>query len=344
MLTVRPERIFLLSWVCLLVAIVATLLLAVPGVRYATLVTTTPTLTDENVRRLGYPLVSVLPAGFRLIAENDVRTRGLAWSLPVAAEATAVRVRGQLALLDVGAGEKGWHRAMLSVRMVDANAGKIWERHPFRGSGTQTQALDMVFLLPPEAVQLQLLLRLLYVSGSVSMEGLQVDWLAERAWVPPVLLLILALWILAFGALLVYWLHAARYQPALILSFVLVVVAVMAPGEWRGVVLHHLTPWLSDWLPARFDWRSLQAEGIEVSDYGHFLMFLLLGVALSVARPDLSAKHLLLGLLMLCLATEVVQLLVPGRDAGWWDVALNTAGSLIGLGLAALGRLGLRVR
>jgi VanZ family protein len=46
---------------------------------------------------------------------------------------------------------------------------------------------------------------------------------------------------------------------------------------------------------------------------------------------------LLAGLLLLALATEVVQLLVPGREAGWLDVGLNIGGALLGVGLAQLG-------
>lgn len=323
-------------WWWLLVAIGATLLLAEPEVRYATLATATPTLADQDIRRLGEPVVSVLPGGLKLIAADGVRTRGLAWPLPVAAESMAVRIRGELALAGVGEGEKSWHRAMLSIRTVDVH-GKARERTAFKGSGSLALAVDEVILLPPETAQLQLMLRLLHVPGTVSAQDLRVDWLVEHPWVPAALLAMWVLWLLAFAVLLFHWVHAARYRVALVLSFVFVVVAVMLPGEWRNTLLQPMTSWLNDVLLVWFNWQLPQVDGRGLSDYGHFLMFALLGAALTVARRDLSAWRLLAGLLLLALATEVVQLLVPGREAGWLDVGLNIGGALLGVGLAQLG-------
>ncbi len=174
----------------------ATLLLNLPEVRYVSLASVSPALVDEGVRRLGEPTISVLPGGLALSAADAVRTRGLAWPLPVVAESTAVRVRGELALADVGEGEKTWHRAILSIRTVDANA-KARERTAFKGSGTRFQAVDEVILLPPAVLAM---------------------------WV---------LWLLALGALLVHWLHIARFRPALVLAFAGVVVAVFSATLWR---------------------------------------------------------------------------------------------------------------
>ena len=319
----------------LVLAMAATLLLNLPEVRYVSLASVSPALVDEGVRRLGEPTISVLPSGLALIATDAVRTRGLAWPLPVVAESTAVRVRGELALADVGEGEKTWHRAILSIRTVDANA-KARERTAFKGSGTRFQAVDEVILLPPETKEFQLMMRLLHVPGKFEVQDLRLDWLVERAWVPPAVLAMWVLWLLALGALLVHWLHIARFRPALVLAFAGVVVAVTLPGEWRNALFQYVTPWVNDWLLAWFDWKLPQVDGRGLSDYGHFFMFALLGAALSVARPDLPAWRLLAGLLLLGLATEVVQLLVPGREAGWLDVGFNAGGALLGVVLVRL--------
>lgn len=318
------------SWVLLAAAVAATLLLNLPEVRYVSLASVSPALVDEGVRRLGEPTISVLPGGLALSAADAVRTRGLAWPLPVVAESTAVRVRGELALADVGEGEKTWHRAILSIRTVDANA-KARERTAFKGSGTRFQAVDEVILLPPETKEFQLMLRLLHVPGKFEVQDLRLDWLVERAWVPPAVLAMWVLWLLAFGALLAHWLHIARFRLALLLAFAGVVVAVTLPGEWRNALLQYVTPWVNDWLLAWFDWRLPQVDGRGLSDYGHFLMFALLGAALSWARPDLSRGQLLAGLFLLAMATEVVQLLVPGREAGWLDVGFNAVGAFLGV-------------
>jgi len=141
-------------------------------------------------------------------------------------------------------------------------------------------------------------------------------------------------WLLAFGNLLVHWLHAARYRVALVLVFAGVLGAVVMPGEWRDFLQLHVTTavhgWLADWL----GWSFPVAEGRGLSDYVHFLMFALLGMALALARPDLAVWRLIGGLILLGAATEVVQLLVPGREGGWQDVALDATGAVLGVLLA----------
>lgn len=314
----------------MLAAIAATLLLTLPNVRYATLMSVTPLLSDDGARRLAEPDLLAVPGGFVLTAADTGKSRGVVWPLPVAAGAVAMRVQAQVELVAVGEGEKPWHRAMLSLRMVD-EGGKGHERAAFAGSGTLVGSVDTVIMLVPEVVESQLSVRLLRVTGSMTVGDLRVFWLAERAWVPVAMLALSVLWMLAFGALLVHWLHAARYRWALVAVFASVLGAVVMPGEWRDVLQLHVTTvvhaWLADWL----GWSFPVADGRGLSDYVHFLMFALLGLALALARPDLAVWRLVGGLILLGGATEVTQLLVPGRDAGWLDVALNVAGAVVGV-------------
>lgn len=308
----------------------ATLLLNLPEVRYSTLASVTPTLADEGLRRLGEPVLTPLPVGFVLSAADSEKTRGLAWALPLADGAQAVRVEALVALDAVSEGEKPWHRAMLSVRMVDAQ-GKARERAAFIGAGTQAGAVDSVIPLVPEATELQLMARLLRVPGTFSVSELRLSWVVERAWVSPALLALWVLWLVAFGALLAHWLHAARYRAGLVLAFSLVLAAVVMPGEWRDVLQQQVTAFVHQWLADWLGWSMPVSEGRGLSDYVHFLMFALLGAALAVARRDLAAWRLIGGLILLGAATEIVQFLVPGREGGWLDVGLDAGGAMLGV-------------
>ncbi|MDG3064859.1 VanZ family protein [Thauera mechernichensis] len=314
----------------------ATLLLNLPEVRYSTLASVKPTLADEGLRRFGEPVLANLPDGFALSATNRDRTRGLAWALPMADGAQAVRVLAEVALDAVGEGEEPRHRAMLSVRMVDAQ-GKTHERAAFMGAGTQAGAVDSVILLLPETTELQLMAQLLRVPGTFSVSELRLSWLVERTWVSTALLALWVLWLVPFGALLAHWLQAARYRAELVLAFALVLAAVVMPGEWRDVLQQQVTmvlyQWLADWL----GWSMPVSEGRGLSDYMHFLMFALLGAALAVARRDLAAWRLIGGLILLGAATEVLQFLVPGREGGWLDVGLDAGGAMLGVLMARLG-------
>lgn len=321
------------TWGLMLLAIAATLALAMPAVRYAELSLLVPSAADETVRRLGEPVLAEVPGGFLLTAADPAKSHGLAWPLPLAPEAVAMRVQAEVALDGVSEGEKTWHRAMLSVRMLDEH-GKGHERAAFAGSGTQTASVDTVILLLPDAAETQLMARLLRVSGAMTLSDLRVSWLAERNWVPPAMLALWMVWLLAFGNLLVHWLHAARHRLVLVLVFAGVLGAVVMPGEWRDILQLHVTTavhgWLADWL----GWTVPVADGRGLSDYVHFLMFALLGMALVLARPGLATWRLIGGLILLGAATEVVQLLVPGREGGWQDVALDAAGAMLGVLLA----------
>ena len=306
----------------MLLAIVATLGLSLPGVRYASLAEVVPSLADETVRRVGNPAVDGLPGGFLLSAVDDRQHRGLIWTLPLVPGALAVRVQGEVVLDSVGEGVKRWERANVAVRQIDAQK-KAVERSVFAGSGSFAQHVDAVVPVQPDVVQVQLMARLLKVSGAMTVSDLRLGWLVERPWVPVAMLVLWVLWLLAFGDLIVRWLLGARYRLALILVFGLVLAAILMPGSWRDA----LETWVAGLLPV----QPGGLGGLGLSDFVHFGMFLLLGLALALARPDVSPGWLLVDLVLLAAATEVVQLLVLERQAGWSDFAVDSLGAALGV-------------
>ena len=62
----------------------------------------------------------------------------------------------------------------------------------------------------------------------------------------------------------------------------------------------------------------------------HFLSFALLSGLLLTQRRDLGRSTLLAALAVLSVLTESLQLLVEGRHAGPWDVAVNLGGAAAG--------------
>lgn len=315
------------SWLLMLLAIVATLGLSLSGVRYASLAEVLPSLADETVRRVGNPAVDGVAGGFLLSAVDDRQHRGLIWTILPVPGALALRVRGEVVLDAVSAGGKRWERAHVAVRQMDAQK-KAVERSVFAGSGSLVQHVDAVVPLQFDAVQVDLMARLLKVSGSMTVSGLRLDWLVERPWVPLAMLVLWVLWLLAFGDLMVRWLLGARYRPALILVFGLVLAAILMPGNWRDM----LEMWVAGLLPV----KPGGLGGLGLSDFVHFGMFLLLGLALALARPDVSPGWLLVDLVLLAAATEVVQLLVLERQASWADFAVDSLGAALGVLLAFL--------
>lgn len=315
------------SWCLMLAAVLATLALGVPALRYQVLAVHAPGLADAGLRKLGNVTVDAVAGGFLLSAPGDGKSRGLVWPLPLPEGSQAVRVEALVTLAAVGEGDQPWHRAMLSVRFIDA-AGKGHERAVLMRGGSGVFAVDKLILLPLGNVGLEAAARLLRVGGALTVSDLRVSLLAERAWVPAAVAVLWAVWLLAFAALLVHWLRSAHHRLLLVVVFVGVLTAVMMPGDWRDV--------LQQWATTLLGWRPPDATGGGLSDYVHFSMFALLGAALTVARRDLRSGWLLAELVLLAVASEVVQVLVPGREAGWQDVALDAGGAVLGVALASL--------
>lgn len=320
------------SWWLMLAAIIATLALGVPALRYQVLVVHAPALADAGLRKLGDVSVDAVGGGFLLKAPDGAKTRGLVWPLALPEGSQALRVEAVVTLEAVGEGEKPWHRAMLSARMIDAGK-KGHERAALMASGSGVFAVDKLIPLPPGSVELEAMARLLSVGGAMSVSNLRLSLLAERAWVPAAAAGLWLFWLLALAVFLLHWLRTAQHRLLLATVFIGVLVAVMIPGEWRNI--------LQQWVTVVIGWRAPGAAGADLSDHVHFLMFALLGTALSVARHDLPVGRLLAELLLLAVASEVVQMLVPGREAGWGDVALDAGGAMLGVLVVNLVRLGL---
>ena len=70
-------------------------------------------------------------------------------------------------------------------------------------------------------------------------------------------------------------------------------------------------------------------SGID-SIFVHFLLFALLSCLLLTQRRDLGLSILLAALAVLSVLTESLQLLVEGRHADPWDVAVNLGGAAAG--------------
>lgn len=310
------------SWCLMLAAVLATLALGVPALRYQVLAVHAPGLADAGLRKLGNVTVDAVSGGFLLSAPGDGKSRGLVWPLPLPEGSQAVRVEALVTLAAVGEGDQPWHRAMLSVRLIDG-AGKGHERAALMRGGSGVFAVDKLILLPPGSVGLEAMARLLRVGGALTVSDLRVSLLAERAWVPAAVTVLWAVWLLAFAALLVHWLRTARQRWLLALVFVGVLAAVAMPGAWRDA----LQGWVIEWLGA---WAPPTGQG-GLADYVHFAMFAGLGAALALARPDLRGVWLMAELALLAVASEVIQTLVPGREGGWLDIALDTSGALLGV-------------
>ena len=104
--------------------------------------------------------------------------------------------------------------------------------------------------------------------------------------------------------------------------FALVLFSVLLPAEWIGVLRH------------RWWWFTYPLDRIEnvqsAVNLVHAILFLLLGIATHMALPSWRVGRVLLAILLLGVATELVQVLVPGRHPRWTDVLVDVVAGIFG--------------
>ena len=117
----------------------------------------------------------------------------------------------------------------------------------------------------------------------------------------------------------------------LFVALALVLVSVLIPAEWIGILRH------------RWWWFTYPLDHIEnaksVVNLVHAILFLLLGIGIHLALPDWRLGRVAVALLLLGVATELAQLLVPGRHVRLSDVLVDVVAGI--LGWAAMRRLAL---
>ena len=104
--------------------------------------------------------------------------------------------------------------------------------------------------------------------------------------------------------------------------FALVLFSVLLPAEWIGVLRH------------RWWWFTYPLDRIESMQSAvnlvHAILFLLLGIATHMALPSWRVGRVLLAILLLGVATELVQVLVPGRHPRWTEVLVDVGAGVLG--------------
>lgn len=130
----------------------------------------------------------------------------------------------------------------------------------------------------------------------------------------------------------------AAFRRALLIAVIFVVVlSVLVPAEWISVLRH------------RWWWFTYPLDHIEnvqsAVNLVHAILFFLLGMATRLALPNWRFGRIALSLLLLGIATELLQVLVPGRHPRLSDVVVDVVAGLFGwMVIWGIGVLGGRLR
>ena len=313
---VSPLRIRVL----LALLVLLSLLLVAPVVRYAVLAPFSPCQDGAASACLpqlsGKPDFELRGSGMVLSASNGLAVQGLSWRSARADGAVAVRVSGSARGFGIGPGKKpGDEAQVLVLQKAEGHFKSVTAALLL--SSTRDVSFDRVIPLMPVADDVSLLVRLVRVPGRLEVRNLRVEWLAERSAVRWMRYGLMALWGGVLGLLAMSWMNHALSRVGVLLALLLVLAGVLIPGDVRNQVEH--------WMLTSFALPAIN-EGFAWSDLAHISMFFLLALVLSLARPDFRPAWLLCDLLLLAACTEVLQLFVDGRQAGFEDIGLDLLG------------------
>jgi VanZ family protein len=302
------------------------LLLAAPVVRYAVLAPFSP--CQDGAVSACLPQLSGKPdfelsGGSMVLSASDVlAVQGLSWRSARVNGAVAVRVSGSARGFGIGPSKKpGDEAQVLVLQKAEGHFKSITSALLL--SGTRDVSFDRVIPLLPVADDVSLLVRLVRVPGRLEVRDLRAEWLTERSAVRWMRYGLMAFWGGVLGLLAMSWMNHALSRVGVLLALLLVLAGVLIPGDIRNQVEH--------WMLTSFALPAIN-EGFAWSDLAHISMFFLLALVLSLARPDFRPVWLLCDLLLLAACTEVLQLFVEGRQAGFEDVGLDLLGCLLGIG------------
>lgn len=263
------------------------------------------------------------PDGLRL-SQSDDRWGRIRWEPQLTSDVDRLQVSGRVSVEDAGANQAIRHQARLVLVQPTDNRPLRRLIAGWPESVAQHQFDRIIRIMDPER-PLWIDLILTPSSGTLVLHRLTVDGLATRLWVEAARWILLACWI---GSILAILWHLSRPMPRpLQLSLWLVAsalfIGLLASPEQLAT--------LKDLLAALLPTDTEAAASLDVNLLGHFALFAALALVLFLGRADLGWLRLALVLAAMASATELMQLLVDGRQADPFDVLVDLVGAATGM-------------
>lgn len=260
-----------------------------------------------------------------------------------------LRLSGEIRTRQVKAGKKDWQKARLILSSHDSKGQWLPASHHvalLTGSKPWRHYAE-VFKLIPEAEELQVSVQLPMATGTMWAKNLSLREVVERPsytvgkWVG------IVCWSLFLFWLLLPHLAAPNIvkRIAILLTVVAVFVGTMTTGDQQHkiqkdsyVTLQKMTTEKST-QEINSDYQHYQIEQqvdkkkLDITKLGHFMVFALLALCLSITFPAVGQKYLLIDISMLAGATEFLQFFIEGRTPLFNDWLIDTSGAILGLGL-----------
>lgn len=261
---------------------------------------------------------------------------------------TRFRFCGEVRYQDIVQGEKPWLLGSIVINLKNAKGEREGLVPIVSGSGTTAwRSFCRVFDVSPKVEQLEIEARLLLTTGEMQIRQLSFYEVEQRPDYEKTAYLLIGLWIVTILVAILPFLWVSMTPFGLwlgLLGIVALVLGVLAPVG----VLEQMQEQALAFVPEAWKAHLVQGlqrvgygfssldEGRAVSKLGHFVVFALLAFLLLLFarwRRGLSAMALLL---VLPIASEVLQLFIEGRTLALLDIKMDYLGVLLGVVAAAV--------
>ncbi|KRT54722.1 VanZ like family [endosymbiont of Ridgeia piscesae] len=243
-------------------------------------------------------------------------------------------------------GRLDWHHARIDLIGYDAKGRGIYDGHGFAGSSGSHdwRQLEGLFQLPQQAERVCLEIYLYHSRGSFEVRNLSLREAEANWFYPPLRGVLLLAWVV-IGVWLLHSLLSYQREEGLgwwICGLLLVsLLGILMPQEiklWLELQIEGVARLFGLALQAsssrHLNHISLLPAQWSIAKLGHLLSFFLISSAL-FARGRFAPLNLFAVLFLLAVASELLQMFVPGRSSNLADVSVDMIGVLLGWALVS---------
>jgi VanZ family protein len=252
---------------------------------------------------------------------------------------------GQLRVQGLLAGKEAWQKGALLLIRKDTKGQRIASYSVTSLEGeTAWSSYQQFITLPVPTTDITVELRMLKSVGQLQAQSISLLPASKQAYYSSLRLIIIMAWAL-FALLLIRSLLQAQNAklPLLLISIIatLALIGTLMPREaviaLDAQIMNTAPRALTHFVKNVFDTflpGYITHANQEISKFGHWLVFFIMALLSFIYFRKSSILLILTGLLVLAFATETLQLLTSERTPHLKDIAIDSAGVIMGMILA----------
>lgn len=285
-----------------------------------------------------------------LYSDNQAATVYLTQAIPGAQRYPLLRLACDIETRNVIRGREHWMAARVILLSHDQYGAPIYNLPHILANLRDTHDWEQhegVFAVSPDTAAISISVQLAQATGTMWVRNLSLVPVTEKASYRTYHSVITLLWMAVIPWVTVPLIRSAignTNRIVIIAVGILIALGTLMPENLKEFIGKELFPSFVEApikLPdaAKFHFLPLLTVP-DIYKAGHFTLFALLAFVTFIRRSYQVTRYQLVGyLILLALITEVLQLLIPGREARLGDILIDTGGIVAGLTVLRIKRI-----